>query len=92
MPKQFKANTQLQVLAAEFSKNSHWDTEKVIEIADKTGLSIYKVYKWAWDQKKKIGKHKAAQNQLVKPSKRKRNSKLSDLFSKKAKKMNTAKN
>ena len=91
MKKELKANTQLQILANEFTKNPVWDSHKIRKIADMTGLSHYKVYKWAWDQKKKIKNHKIARNQFIKPSKRTRDNKLTGLFSKKPKKTDNTK-
>jgi len=35
-------------------KNPHWTNVEVEEIASLTGLKESQVYKWNWDQKKKL--------------------------------------
>lgn len=37
-----------------YEKNPEWTKEIMQEVADKTGLSEAQVYKWGWDQKRKI--------------------------------------
>ena len=49
-----KNNLQLKILKNEFSKSDHWNKEKITYVAQITGLSESQVYKWCWDQKKKI--------------------------------------
>ncbi len=49
-----KNNIQLKILKAEFSKSDNWNKEKITHVAQLTGLSESQVYKWCWDQKKKI--------------------------------------
>lgn len=49
-----KNNIQLKILKSEFSKNDNWNKEKITHVAQLTGLSESQVYKWCWDQKKKI--------------------------------------
>jgi len=41
-------------LEEEFSLNPHWSNDDVDKIAKKLKLSKSKVYKWNWDQKKKL--------------------------------------
>jgi hypothetical protein len=41
-------------LEEEFTDNPHWSNEDVEKISKKTGLSKAKIYKWNWDQKKKL--------------------------------------
>lgn len=38
----------------EFTENPHWSNDDVEKISKKLGLSKAKVYKWNWDQKKKL--------------------------------------
>lgn len=38
----------------ELFKNPHWTAEDVERISAKTGLKEAQVYKWNWDQKKKL--------------------------------------
>lgn len=52
--KRRKTKAQVKMLEAELEKNPHWTNENMIEIAKKTGLSKSQVYKWNWDQKKKL--------------------------------------
>lgn len=49
-----KNNIQLKILKNEFSKGDCWNKEKITHVAQVTGLSESQVYKWCWDQKKKI--------------------------------------
>jgi len=35
-------------------KNPHWTNEDVERISKKSGLKEAQVYKWNWDQKKKL--------------------------------------
>lgn len=49
-----KSTRQLEILLEEFSKDEEWSKEKISAVAVKTGLSESQVYKWCWDQKKKI--------------------------------------
>lgn len=49
-----KNNIQLKILKSEFSKGDSWNKEKISHVSQITGLSESQVYKWCWDQKKKI--------------------------------------
>lgn len=49
-----KNNVQLKILKNEFSKGDCWNKEKIYRVAQITGLSESQVYKWCWDQKKKV--------------------------------------
>ena len=49
-----KNNLQLKILKHEFSKCDNWNKDKIFHVAQITGLSESQVYKWCWDQKKKI--------------------------------------
>ena len=49
-----KNNLQLKILKAEFNKCDNWNKEKITQVAQTTGLSESQVYKWCWDQKKKV--------------------------------------
>jgi Homeodomain len=52
-----KSQNQLEILAAEFEICNEWDKEKISSLSKKTGLSEGQIYKWSWDQKKKIQIH-----------------------------------
>ena len=41
-------------LLHEFKKTQEWSKGKIAEIAERSGLSCNQVYKWAWDQRKKL--------------------------------------
>lgn len=49
-----KNNLQLKILKSEFNKCDNWNKEKICHVAQITGLSESQVYKWCWDQKKKV--------------------------------------
>ena len=38
----------------EYSKDEFWSKEKITKISQMTGLTESQVYKWCWDQKKKV--------------------------------------
>ena len=52
-----KSNNQISILIEEYAQNTKWTKEKVVSLAEKTGLSEAQVYKWSWDYKKKLKKH-----------------------------------
>lgn len=52
--KRRKSKNQVKMLEAELEANPHWTNEDMEKIAKKTGLSKSQVYKWNWDQKKKL--------------------------------------
>lgn len=45
---------QIDVLIREFNKNKNWTRTTIDKIAKETGLKPTQVYKWGWDQKKKL--------------------------------------
>ena len=49
-----KTYEQLQMLIKEFQANPEWSKENMQEVSRKTGLSEAQVYKWGWDQKRKM--------------------------------------
>ena len=49
-----KTKQQVKKLEAELEANPQWTNEDMEKIAKKTGLSKSQVYKWNWDQKKKM--------------------------------------
>jgi Homeodomain len=55
-----KNNAQLKILKQEFGKGETWNKEKITQVAQTTGLSESQVYKWCWDQKKKIEEQEAS--------------------------------
>ena len=49
-----KNSEQIKMLSIEYKKNPNWNKTTMSEMAQKTGLTEAQVYKWSWDQKKKI--------------------------------------
>mmetsp|Transcript_1818 Transcript_1818/g.2015 ORF Transcript_1818/g.2015 Transcript_1818/m.2015 type:complete len:224 (-) Transcript_1818:81-752(-) len=49
-----KTYEQLQILIKEFQANPEWSKDNMQEVSQKTGLSEAQVYKWGWDQKRKM--------------------------------------
>lgn len=49
-----KTSNQLKILKVEFEKDSNWTKDHITRIANTTGLSESQVYKWCWDQKKRL--------------------------------------
>ena len=49
-----KSYEQLQMLIKEFKANPEWSKDHMVHVAKKTGLSEAQVYKWGWDQKRKM--------------------------------------
>lgn len=49
-----KTYEQIQILIQEFQSNPEWSKENMQEVSRKTGLSEAQVYKWGWDQKRKM--------------------------------------
>ena len=49
-----KTYEQLQILIKEFQANPDWSKDNMQEVSQKTGLSEAQVYKWGWDQKRKM--------------------------------------
>ncbi len=49
-----KTYDQLQMLVKEFKSNPDWTKEIMLQVSLKTGLSEAQVYKWGWDQKRKM--------------------------------------
>lgn len=52
--KRRKSKAQVKMLENELEANPHWTNEDMVKIAKKTGLTKSQVYKWNWDQKKKL--------------------------------------
>lgn len=60
-----KTERQLSILQNELrGSNLLWSREKIIEIAEKTGMSETQIYKWWWDQTRKRVKRLKINNQL----------------------------
>ncbi|OMJ71194.1 hypothetical protein SteCoe_30660 [Stentor coeruleus] len=57
-----KSIDQLHILSQEFKTQSEWDKEMMTRLAKKTGLSEAQIYKWSWDQKKKLQVHDKLKN------------------------------
>jgi hypothetical protein len=49
-----KSLNQLEILSQEFATNSEWDKQQISRLMKKTGLTEAQIYKWGWDQKKKM--------------------------------------
>jgi hypothetical protein len=49
-----KSINQLEILSQEFQLCTEWSKPQICRIMKKTGLSEAQIYKWGWDQKKKI--------------------------------------
>lgn len=65
----------MQLLAEEFEKDPEWSKERLFELSQLTGLTEAQIYKWGWDQRKKVNdptmpavEHLQAEN--VQPKKR----------------------
>eukprot|EP00347_Sterkiella_histriomuscorum_P018737 403344370 len=52
--RQRKNKQQLKILENEYAKNPDWTREYIRKLAESLGLSECQVYKWRWDQLKKI--------------------------------------
>jgi hypothetical protein len=44
----------MNLLAVEFDKNPEWSKERLHELSQLTGLSEAQIYKWGWDQRRKV--------------------------------------
>mmetsp|Transcript_28747 Transcript_28747/g.32866 ORF Transcript_28747/g.32866 Transcript_28747/m.32866 type:complete len:81 (+) Transcript_28747:487-729(+) len=49
-----KSIYQVKVLKEEFKLSSSWSKDDMLLIGKKSGLSYYQVYKWYWEQQKKL--------------------------------------
>jgi len=49
-----KNTEQMKVLEYEFARDPEWTKERLAELSRMTGLSEGQIYKWGWDQKKKL--------------------------------------
>lgn len=56
-----KSKSQLDALQKEYDIKSEWQNEDFIDISRRLGLKRKQVYKWYWDQKKKLGELKTKQ-------------------------------
>ena len=63
--RQRKSFDQLHILAQEFSNCLDWDKDSISKLAKKTGLSEAQIYKWSWDQKKKVQQNNKIKNLKV---------------------------
>lgn len=50
-----KSVYQVKILKQEFKRNPSWTKEDMLEVGKKSGLTHYQVYKWYWEQQKKLG-------------------------------------
>ncbi|OMJ86448.1 hypothetical protein SteCoe_12028 [Stentor coeruleus] len=50
-----KSMSQLEILYQEFQQYPDWDKQHISRIMKRTGLTEAQIYKWGWDQKKKLG-------------------------------------
>jgi hypothetical protein len=44
----------MKVLEYEFARDPEWTKDRLYELSRMTGLSEGQIYKWGWDQKKKL--------------------------------------
>jgi hypothetical protein len=44
----------MEMLAEEFVKDPDWTKERLYELSVLTGLSEGQIYKWGWDQRRKL--------------------------------------
>jgi hypothetical protein len=44
----------MKILEYEFARDPEWTKERLFELSKLTGLSEGQIYKWGWDQKKKL--------------------------------------
>lgn len=58
-----KNMSQLKILKQEFGRGDNWNKEKITQVALSTGLSESQVYKWCWDQKKKLEEQETNKSQ-----------------------------
>lgn len=58
-----KNMAQLKILKQEFGRGETWNKEKITQVALTTGLSESQVYKWCWDQKKKLEEQETNKSQ-----------------------------
>ncbi len=52
--RQRKNDEQHNFLMNEFLKNPNWDKDTLQRLSDELGLKMSQIYKWNWDQQKKI--------------------------------------
>ena len=45
---------QINILQKHFEQNPMWNKQQTKKIAKEMGLNRYKVYKWNWEQRKKL--------------------------------------
>jgi hypothetical protein len=49
----------------EFNRDPSWSKETVLEVSRRTGLSEAQVYKWGWDQKRKVFGPEAVEQMML---------------------------
>ena len=49
-----KHETQIGILLSEFKVGAIWTKEEIHSLAERTGLTPSQVYKWSWDQRRKL--------------------------------------
>ena len=60
-----KTEKQLSILQNELrGSNLLWSRQKIIEIAERTGMTETQIYKWWWDQTRKRVKRLKINNQI----------------------------
>ncbi|CDW74756.1 UNKNOWN [Stylonychia lemnae] len=65
----FVSDSQLKILQNEFDKNNKWTKTKIQELAEITGLSYSKVYKWNWDRREEKERNILTNYNILKYSK-----------------------
>jgi len=63
--RQRKNIVDLEILKAELEKDLIWDKDKIKEISRKVELDQAQIYKWWWDQTRKMQKREKEREKLV---------------------------
>jgi Homeodomain len=61
-----KNSEQMRVLEYEFARDREWTKERLFDLSRLTGLSEGQIYKWGWDQKKKLATGEITEEHLLK--------------------------
>ena len=65
-----KSKGQIDALIAAFDENPDWDKEEMTRLSMTLGISFSQVYKWHWDQKRKVQKQERKQRRKAAAAKR----------------------
>ena len=56
-----KTHDQMELLEREFNKDQEWSKKRLAELHKLTGLSESQIYKWGWDQRKKLAEQEGVE-------------------------------